>query len=86
MEATHSALNASIYKLSNVRLHSKIALWILKYYGPNWSLCHDIENYVATKCLVFIVGFCRSMQLSVSSSSLRFFLDSVATDLDNVVT
>ena len=54
--------------------------------GPNWSLYRDIESYVVTEFLVFVVGFCRSMQFSIATGSLRFFLDSVTTNFDNVVT
>ena len=55
-------------------------------YGPIWSLYHDIETFVATESLVFFVGFYRSMQFSVATGSLSFFLDSVVIDFDNVAT
>ena len=86
MEVAHSALDASIYRLSNVGPYFKTALWIPKYSSPNLLLCRDIENYVTTECLVFVVGFCRIMQFSVAIDSLIFFLDFVATDLNNVTT
>ena len=82
----HSALDASIYRLSNVGSHFKIALSIPKYYSPNWSLCCDIETYVATELLIFIAGFYCSMQFSIATGFLSFFLDYVMTNFDNVVT
>ena len=55
-------------------------------YGLNWLLCHDIESFVEIEFSVFIVGLCRSMQFYVATCSLGLFLDSIATNFDNVVT
>ena len=54
--------------------------------GPNWSLYREIESSVATESSVFVAGFCYSMQFSIATGSLSFFLDSVAIDFDNVAT
>ena len=54
--------------------------------GPNWSLCREIEISVATESSVIVAGFCYSMQFSIATGSLIFFLDSVAVDFDNVAT
>ena len=54
--------------------------------NPNWSLCRDIESFVATEFSVFVAGLFRSMQFSIAACSLAFFLDSIATDFDNVTT
>ena len=86
MEAAHSALDASIYRLPNVRLHFINYVVDNQNFGLNWSLCHDLESYVATEFSVFVVGLCRSMQSSIATCSLSSFLDSIATDFDNVVT
>ena len=55
-------------------------------FGPNWSLCRDIENSVVTEFSVFVASLCRSMQSFVATCSLSSFLDYVAIDFDNVVT
>ena len=54
--------------------------------GLNWSLYHDIESFVATESLVFVVGLYRSFQYYVATYFLSFFLDSIAIDFDNVAT
>ena len=54
--------------------------------SPNWLLCLDIESYVTTEFSVFVAGLCRSMKFYVSTCSLGFFLDYVATDFDNAAT
>ena len=86
MEAAHSALDASIYRLSNVRLHFNNCVVDPQNFGPNWSLCRDIESSVVTEFLVFVAGFCHSMQFFVAACSLGLFLDSIATNFDNVAT
>ena len=58
----------------------------LKIYGPNWLLCRDIESSIAIESLVFVVAFVATCNFSVAIGSLSFFLDSVTTDFDNVVT
>ena len=55
-------------------------------FGPNWSLCRDIESSVAIEFLVFVVGLCRLMQSSIATCSLGSFLNSVTKDFDNVAT
>ena len=82
----HSALDASIYRLSNVRPHFNNCIVDPQNYGPNWSLYRDIESSIAIEFSVFVVGLCRSMQFSVATCSLGFFLDSVTIDFDNVTT
>ena len=61
-EATHIALEASIYRLSNVGLHFINCAVDPQNSSLNWSLCHDIESFVATELSVFvaasIVAFC----------------------------
>ena len=47
-EATHSALYAFIYIFSNDGLHFKAEIVDPQKLWPNWLLCCDIENYVAT--------------------------------------
>ena len=74
----HSALDAAIYRLSNVGPHFNNCVVDPKNFGPNWSLCRDIESSVATEFSVFVAGLCRSMQFFVATCSLGFFLDSVA--------
>ena len=54
--------------------------------GPNWLLCRDIESSVAIGSSVFVAGFCRSLQFSIATCSLSFFLDYVMIDFDNVAT
>ena len=56
---------------------SIIALWIAK-------ILVQIGRSVATKFSVFVAGLYRSMQFSVTTCSLGFFLDSVTTGFDNV--
>ena len=60
-ETAHSALDAFIYRFSNVRPHFNNYIVDPQNYGPNWSLCPDIKSYVATEFSVFIVGLCSSM-------------------------
>ena len=55
-------------------------------YGPNWSLCRDIESSFTTEFSVFVTGLRHNMHFSVVTCSLGFFLDSVAIDFDNVAT
>ena len=86
MEAVHSALDASIYRLSNVGLHFNNCIVDPQNFAPNWSLYHDIEIFVAIEFLVFVVGLYRSVQSSVVTCSMGLFLDYVVTDFDNVVT
>ena len=87
MEAAHNALNASIYRLSNVGLHFNNCVVDPQNYGPNWMLyCVDIKHYVVTEFSVFVAGLCCSIQFSVTTCSLSFVLDYVATNFDNAVT
>ena len=86
MKAVHNALDASIYRLSNVGPHFINCIVDPQNYGPNWSLCRDIESYVMIEFSVFVAGLYRSMQSSVATCSLSSFLDSVAIDFDNVGT
>ena len=44
-EAAHSALDASIYRLSSVGSFFNNCIVDSKNYGPNWSLYHDIFQY-----------------------------------------
>ena len=81
----HSAQDASIYRLTNVGLHFINCVVDPQNFGPNWSLCCEIECSVATEFPVFISGLYRSMQSFVATYSLNSFLNSVATDFDNVV-
>ena len=86
MEAAHSALDASIYRLSNVGLHFNNCVMDPHNSCPNWSLCRDIKSSVVIEFSVFVVGLCHSMQSSVATCSLGLFLDSVTIDFDNVAT
>ena len=86
MEVVHSALDASIYRLSNVGPHFNNCVVDAQNSGPNWSLFRDIESFVATEFLVCVAGLCCSMHFSVANCSLGFFLDFVATDFDNITT
>ena len=86
MEAAHSALDVSIYRLSNVGPHFNNCVVDPQNFGPNWSLCRDIESFVVTEFSVFVAGFCRSIQFFVATYSLGSFLDSIATYFDNVMT
>ena len=85
-KAAHSALDASIYRLSNVGPHFINCVVDPQNSGPNWSLCRDIQSSIATKFLVFVTGLCRSMQSFVTTCSLSSLLDSITTDFDNVAT
>ena len=79
MEDVHNELNASIYRFSNVGSHFKTMLWIPKFLA-------QLGRSVATESSVFVIDFCRSLQFSVPTCSLGFFLDYVAKDFDNVAT
>ena len=83
MEAAHSALDHSIYRLSNVETHFNYCVVDPQNYGPNWSLYHNIESSVATEFLVFVAGLCHCMQFSIATCSLDSFLDFITTDFDN---
>ena len=86
MEAVHSALDVSIYRLPNVGPHFINYVVDPKNYDPNWSLCHDIESSITIEFSVFFVDLCRRMHSSVVTCSLSSFLNSVVTDFDNVAT
>ena len=86
MVAAHSALDVSIYRLSTVRWHFNNCVVDPQISGPNWSFCRDIESSIATESLIFVAGFCRSLLFPVTTCSLSFYLDFVATDFDNVTT
>ena len=47
-EAPHSALDASIYKISNVGPHFNNYVVDPQNSFPNWSICCDIKSYVTT--------------------------------------
>ena len=51
---------------------------------PNWSLFHNKESSIATESLVFVTGFYRNMQFSITTGSMSFLFDSVATYFNNV--
>ena len=55
-EAVHIALEACFYRLSNVRPHFINCIMDPQNYGPNWSLCSNIERSVVTELLVFVVA------------------------------
>ena len=82
----HSALDTSIYKISNVGQHFINYVVDPQNSGLNWSLCSDIESFVAIEFSVFVNGLYHSMQSSVATCSLSSFLDSFVIDFDNVVT
>ena len=86
MGAAHIALEASIYRLSNVGLHFINCVVDPQNSCPNWYLCRDIESSIETELLVLVAGLCRSMQSFVATCSLSSFLNSITTDFDNVVT
>ena len=65
-EAAHIALEACIYRLSNVRPHFINCVVDSENSGPNWSLCHDIESSIGTKISVFVAA-------SVAASFFFFF-------------
>ena len=79
-----SALDPSIYRLLNVRPHFNNCVVDPQNSGPNWSLFRNIGSSVAVEFSFFVVGLSRSMQSSIGTCSLSFFLDSVATDFNNV--
>ena len=55
-KATHIALEACIYRLSNVGPHFINCIVDSHNSGPNWSLCRDIERSVTTKLSVFVAA------------------------------
>ena len=55
-EDAHIALEASIYRFSNVGPHFINCVMDPQNSSPNWSLCHDIESFVATKLSVFVAA------------------------------
>ena len=55
-EAAHIALEACIYRLSNVGPHFINCVVVPQNSGPNWSLCRDIENSVMTEISVFVAA------------------------------
>ena len=55
-EVAHIALEACIYRLSNVRPHFINCVVDPQNSGPNWSLCRDIESSVMTKLSVFVAA------------------------------
>ena len=54
VEAAHIALEVSIYRLSNVGPHFINCIVDPQNYGPNWSLCRNIESFVVTELSVFV--------------------------------
>ena len=86
METAYSTLDASIYRLSNVGPPFNNRVVDPQNYGLNWSICRDIESSIVIEFSIFVAGLCRSMQFSVATCSLGFFLDSIATGFDNVST
>ena len=52
--------------------------------GPNWSLCRDIEGYVAIKLSVFVAASIVGSCFSIKAYSLGLFLDCVVTYFDDV--
>ena len=67
VEVAHSALDAFIYRLSNVGPHFNNCVVDPQNYGPNWSLCCDIESSIATEFSVFVAGLCCSLLLSITT-------------------
>ena len=53
----HIALEACIYRLSNVEPHFINCIVDPQNYDSNRSLCRDIERFVAIELSVFIVVF-----------------------------
>ena len=53
-------------------------------YGPNWSLCREIESSVEIELPIFVVASIVDSCFSVATYSLGLFLDCVATYFDDV--
>ena len=85
-EVVHNALDASIYRLSNVGPHFNNCVVDPKNYGPNWMLCRNIKHSIPTEISVFVAGLYHSIQFSIATCSLSFVLDSVVTNFNNVTT
>ena len=83
---THIALDARIYRLSTVGPHFINCIMDPQNYGLNWSLCRNIESYVATKPPVFVASSVLASRFSVATFSLGLFLISVATYFVDVMT
>ena len=69
-KATHIALEACIYRLSNVGPHFINCVVDPQNSGPNWSLCRDIERFVATELSVFVTTSVVASCFSVVTFSL----------------
>ena len=79
MEATHSALDVSIYRALNDGLHFKEQIVDPKISSLKWSLCHNKESYVATWFLSLLASSCRGLQFLIATYFHAIFSDSVAT-------
>ena len=55
-------------------------------YGPNWSLCRDIESYVVIEPPIFVASFVVASYFSVATFSLGLFLICVTTHFVDVAT
>ena len=55
-------------------------------YGPNGSLCRDIESYVVREPPVFVASSIVASHFSVATFSLGLFLICVATYFIDVAT
>ena len=73
VEVAHSALDASIYRLSNVRLYFNNCIVEPQNSGPNWLLYCNIESSIVTEFSVFVTGLYRSLLCSVVTYSLSFY-------------
>ena len=80
------ALEACIYRLSNVEPHFINCVVDPQNFDPNWSLCRDIERFVATELSVFVASSVVASCFYVATFSLGLLLDFVATYFDNVAT
>ena len=59
-KAAHIALEVCVYRLSNIGPHFINCIVDPQNYGPNWSLCRDIESSVTIELSVFVACLCRS--------------------------
>ena len=85
-KAAHIALEACIYRLSNVRPHFINYIVDPQNSGSNWSLCQDIESFVVTELPVFVASSVVASRFSVATFSLGLFLICDATYFVNVAT
>ena len=79
VKAAHIALEACIYRLSNVGPHFINCIMDPQNSSLNWSLCRDIEIYVATEPSVFVASSVLASRFYVATFSLGLFLICVVT-------